>query len=643
MGIKKYIMSAAVIAASLSSCTQGFEDMNQNPWTANNLDVKHQFAYAQAKMYSHGHEGFRGNLIMSQVLSGVAGCRYTAGAGFSRSDGYTNATWEVIYRDVMKNIVDARTKLEAENTDGSKDAQLAQLNVVKNIALLRATLLYGDIPFHEAGQGFHDRNFFPSYDTQKEVLNSMVEEIKADRDAILASKATDLLNYDLYFEGDQASWGRLANSLLMRIGLTMSSADEAKGKEVFKEAYENKAGYISALSESAVLEHSELGGPWGQHINGSGVANEGRVGGFAHAFMSSVTLKSMQELQDPRLFWVTTPLDMSSGSSKAFTNMPDFDPFQMAENSGEPFKPVSLRGLRPGDVNEGRQGTFVQDIKEENGDIAKEIQVAGLWVQKNDKTGELETNYGRLLNEDGKFMLLAGINPETILGSLSPTMIMSADEVHFMIAEAAQRGWVGASAADELKLALQAAFDKYPTFYPGQSVVNSLINTYKASTGSDYDYQTSVTAYIDKVVAEFNGAGLYGDLFQDQLDIIIYQHWLSQLGNGYKAYAMWNRTHYPSVVKDQFVGSDRDVSLPVYTDNPILTGNYTPNSYQEQEFHRGGVTNGVRPSRFPYPDRELTVNAAKVSEAMNRQRSDANESSIDFIGVKQWFSFNGKH
>ncbi|GJM63057.1 SusD/RagB family nutrient-binding outer membrane lipoprotein [Persicobacter diffluens] len=642
MGIKKYMMGAAVLAASLSSCTNGFEEMNQNPWTGNDIDVKHQFTYSQLKMFASGHEGWRGNLIMSSPMSGISGCRYTAGNGFRRSDGFTNSTWELIYRDVMKNVTDANDRMAADNAEGQNDGKIAQLNIVKNVNLLRATLLYGDIPFFEAGKGYSEQVYYPEYDSQEAVLKAMAEEIKASREAIAAANADQLFAYDLYFQGDQVKWVKLANAYLMRIGLMMSAADADAGKAIFNEAYTHAGGYISTVNETALVQHSEEGGPWGQHVNGAGVANQGRVGGFSHTYMSEVTLKSMQALEDPRLFWVAAPLDMASGSAKAWTNIPNFDPFAMAENAavGEDFKAVSFRGLRAGDIDFGRQGLF--QYPDPNTGEPK-LETAALWVQR-DADGNAETNYGRPFNGDGQYAVLTGINPETILSAESPSIVMGSDEVHFMVAEASLRGWVGADAKAEFEAGVHDAIMKYPSLYPGQGIVDQLLMAYQANGNADYDWNAAVAAYVSKAGEIFsNPASAPNNMFESPLDVVLYQHWLSQLGSGYKAYALWNRTHFPSIVDGQFTGKERMVQLPVYSSDPIQNPGSTTNQFREEAMHTGGATDGYRPTRFPYPERELTVNSANANKAIDAQKSAYKSYSTDFITTSQWYSFRGQH
>ncbi|PWJ42187.1 SusD/RagB family nutrient-binding outer membrane lipoprotein [Sediminitomix flava] len=617
MNIKKYILGTALAATTLFSCTDGFDEMNENPWTGNDLDVKHQFTYTQLKMFASGHEGFRGNLIMTGPYAGNTANLYSTGIGFGLSDSYTNATWELIYGDVMKNLVDAMGRLEAE---GGQDDKIAQFRIVKVVNLLRATLLYGDIPYFDAGKGYSDLIYYPKYDRQEDILKDMVNELRESRD-LLAASGSEIFTYDLYDSGvaGPTKYIKLANSLLMRIGLTMSEADATEGASIFQEAYTNDGGYISNWGEAVYVRHVEDGGPWGQHVNGTGVAIEGQVGGFSYGYMSEKALKSMQEKEDPRIFRLVSHLTYESGISKSMTDVAkyrDFDPFAQAGEDGE-FKRVHYRGVRMGDRGDGNRGLYYKPSEEK-------VYHASYWVNQN-------TDYK--FEEGGQFATLAGLSPATF-NRLTPTMVMGADEVQFMIAEAANIGYIGADARSAFQAGIEFALSKYDAMpYPGKETEQTYEALYISQTNPSYNHETAVSNYIQNAMDRYDAAS-------DKREEIIYEHWMADLGDGYKSYEIWNRTHMPSMVVPDINAAGEDyVELASFEGDPTIDHDLDPIGSESIHLHTGGVTDGIRPSRFPYPNRELTVNSANADEAMQRQRSESGTgAATNFIAVKQWYS-----
>ncbi|MBD0402908.1 SusD/RagB family nutrient-binding outer membrane lipoprotein [Flammeovirga sp. EKP202] len=620
------ILIAAASVMLATSCTNRFEEMNDNDYTSGDMDPKYQFVKAQTKIYSSGHEGYRGNLIMTGPMSMTTmNPQYTQGAGFGRADSYTNATWETLYKDLAKDIEDARVRLEKQmdaDTELENQAKLAQLAITRVICYYRTTSLYGDIPYSEAGKGLSEGIFYPKYDDQEFVFEQMVEELKTAREDLnTGATFTD----DVYYNGDASKWGKLANSMLIKIGMAMSEANPALGEEIVRDAATHSAGYISDLSDSALFEHNETGGAWGETVNGSGVANEGRVGGQSYQFFSDAMLVSLQERKDPRIFWVASHIDNTGPETKAFLDTAaytNFDPFKYDTSDGTEFQQVHYRGAKSGDRPDGNRGIY-----ELNG----QVKHMSFTIANEDK-GEYYSNLGYKFKDQGQYAQLVAVNPATILNAGSTTIVVGADEINFLLAEAAQRGWaVPGSAAEYYRKGVEAAVRKYPSFYAsGQDYVNNFVDLYKRQQNVEYIWEVEASNYVDRAVAEFNNSG-------DKMNTIIYQHWVSQIGNGYNAFALWNRTHLPDLVPTSLGAADRDIQVPVYGEDPLLNVDAKPTGTSMVELHTGGYTNGYRPARLPYPAREFTVNPTHVANAISNQEEYGNPSS-DFLTAPQWMS-----
>ncbi|WP_158021860.1 SusD/RagB family nutrient-binding outer membrane lipoprotein [Flammeovirga pacifica] len=621
--MKKIIINIFVLAlVALTSCTDRFQEMNDNDYTSGDMDPKYQFTFIQAKIFSNGHEGYRGNLIMAGPMSGLtSNPQYTQGQGFNRSDSFTEASWTLLFGDITKNIEDIRVRLQAkmDNEGEENTGKLAQVAIVKVINFLRITALYGDIPYSEAGKGYSEGILYPKYDTQEEIFEQMIAELLEARTNLAAG---NLFSEDYYYGGNADSWERLCNSLLMKIGIYMSAGNESRGQEVFAEAY-GTGKYISALSESAILEHNESDGPWGQTTNGSGVANEGRVGGQSYQFFSDKALVSMQKLQDPRIFWVASHIDNSGSSTAAFANTSEysnFDPFAYNDQDGDEFKYVHYRGAKEGDRPDGNRGIYM---------VGDNVGYSAYTITEVDEFGNSYNNLGYKFSEGGQYGQLVAVSPATILNATSPTIVFGSDEAHFMIAEAAQRGWVSADKMTHFKTGVEQAIKKYPTFFGGGDYVTRFIDLYKDQSNPSYNWEDEVQNYVSTVASNLGSNG-------DPLEAIVYQHWLSQIGNGYNSFAIWNRTHYPSFVKQNISGEDRSISLPVMNVDPLKDQTASKVGTQNIELHTGGITNGNRPARFPYPNREFTVNPTNANDAVRNQNDNP---SSDFISAKQFMSF----
>lgn len=84
------------------------------------------------------------------------------------------------------------------------------------------TNVFGDIPFTEALEG--NQNIFPSYDSQEEVYQGILQMLD-EAIALIGSNGFEdsLLGLDLIFSGEMQSWVKLANGLKARLLLNQNN------------------------------------------------------------------------------------------------------------------------------------------------------------------------------------------------------------------------------------------------------------------------------------------------------------------------------------------------------------------------------------------------------------------------------------
>ncbi|RYC67262.1 SusD/RagB family nutrient-binding outer membrane lipoprotein [Spirosoma sordidisoli] len=151
----------------------------------------------------------------------------------------------------------------------------------------------------------------------------------------------------------------------------------------------------------------------------------------------------------------------------------------------------------------------------------------------------------------------------TRLGKLdAPTFLVTYAQTQLLLAEAAQRGWTTGSAADYYKAGVTAHMQQLADADATAAVPAA-----------------AITAYLEK--NPYDAAR--------GLELINTQYWLASFLNGPEAFANFRRSGFPKL---------------------------TPNPYPGKEI-KGSFIN-----RIPYPDSEIAVNQANVSEASARQGAD---------------------
>lgn len=176
------------------------------------------------------------------------------------------------------------------------------------------------------------------------------------------------------------------------------------------------------------------------------------------------------------------------------------------------------------------------------------------------------------------------LNLPLFLNLAAPIVIMGPAEAYLLLAEAALRGWyTGATAQASYENAVRAAMAQWalwPAVAPSTNIItDAQINNYIA-----------LNPYLT------NGT------FEQQLQQISEQKWLSLFGDDYEVYANWRRTGYP-------------VLAPV---------NYL-----------GNVTGGQMFRRFSIPVSENLTNQANYLEALKRQ--GFSEATGDNLLTRVWW------
>jgi hypothetical protein len=88
------------------------------------------------------------------------------------------------------------------SNDVDKDAYTGLAKFIKAYKLFYLSLEVGDIPYKEALQG-EEGNLTPVYDTQKEVLLQVLEDLDSAYEHFSAAKSFE---GDPIFDGDPESW-----------------------------------------------------------------------------------------------------------------------------------------------------------------------------------------------------------------------------------------------------------------------------------------------------------------------------------------------------------------------------------------------------------------------------------------------------
>ncbi|RMG75590.1 MAG: SusD/RagB family nutrient-binding outer membrane lipoprotein [Bacteroidetes bacterium] len=513
------VMATGLLLFVATSCAD-FGDLNVNPTQSTDMDPGFQMSYCQVWMSQNRYEAWRTNFILTSCM-----IQHTAHTGsYFEGDKYTYnipsynaALWESAYTREIKNIIDLINRIEG---DPLYTNTYHAARILKVYIFSRLTDLHGDIPYSEAGLGFLEREFFPAYDTQESIYLDFLSELESSVAGLNASEAS--VRGDIFFNGDVAKWKKWGNSLRLRLGFRLAKVNPSLAQETVAAAI--AGGVMESNADMVVMQHDAI------RTNGNSdvfYADKGMR-------LAKTFVDHMIETGDPRL-----PI-----YGAIFMDQTTLDNYPIPNATSTPIN------NEVGSFNMVVDATTGQNI---------------LFNAYADRTGIDGMPNGTEAADlgDGEINRFVQPNYANIAPRATPYIHQSYAEVEFLLAEAAVRGWGGATdAAGHFANALRAMVEMM-AIYPGESA--SIVES----------------ADIDAYVA---ANPLTGGT-EEQLEQIGTFLWSALYLDGYEAFASWRRTGYPNLV-------------------PVD--------------HPSGITGGTIPRRIHYPIAEAANNAENYAAAVAR-------------------------
>ena len=241
----KYIFIVALLF-SIGACTDGFEELNQNPNQITDESLKQDFQIVGSK-YAPMFQ----NLFGSQIhhnLSNESWAQHLAqptvfvgNANNTTYDITWNPNWNRTYNNIMS--PSGIVMLIAEDADLPLFVEWARL--IRILAISRLTAFHGPVIYTKFGEAQ------AGYDSEPDLYNAFfthLDEIQAVFNANI--DAPDLEQFDASFGGDVPSWIRLINSMRLRLAMRISNVAPALAKTQGEKALNDPGGLITSNDQN---------------------------------------------------------------------------------------------------------------------------------------------------------------------------------------------------------------------------------------------------------------------------------------------------------------------------------------------------------------------------------------------------------
>lgn len=405
------------------------------------------------------------------------------------------------YYDILRNNQLVHDKAKAAGFELHEGVTL----VMKAMLFGLLADMYGDVPYSQALRGDQDGagNAAPACDPQQQVYTGILADLERANQLLSKPKnqytaPIDLV--DVYYQGDPAKWRKMANSLALRYYMRLSEKLPGVAKSNIEKivAAPDQYPLITNANASEDATMAFVGTSDADSWPSNATYDREAGSRYRRIKMCSTFVKALQNLNDPRLaVWarkVECFLMLDDTKPAGTGNV--FQPRDTIVN-GEPRKVrylspdvLASRGLTPADIN--------QDVNYVG--LPPALPGPAVYNMSNDAAQASTNAHVSWLNDIYK----------EAKGPLLKARFISAAEVHFILAEAALKGWAAGDAEGHYRKGIEASFNAW-------------------GIGARY------AAYMAGPAGTFAGT-------QRQ---IIEQKWIAAWTNATEAWADYKRTGYP--------------------------------------------------------------------------------------------------
>lgn len=227
-----YMAFGFMAISSLSSCDDGFEELNKDPDAYDEIVPEFLFTKAQLDAVDVSYFGTAALTIGGSMQQFATYKEVPAAGDKYFNEGYSKNYFTTIYPNAVNEIQEV-VKAVSENPDDVNKLSVAR--IWRAYIFHHITDLYGDVPYTEAGKGISDKIYTPKYDEQSFIYSDMLKELEEAANAFDSAKPT-FGSADLLYDGSVDQWKKFAYSLMLRLGMRLTEVDPAMAETWVKKA-----------------------------------------------------------------------------------------------------------------------------------------------------------------------------------------------------------------------------------------------------------------------------------------------------------------------------------------------------------------------------------------------------------------------
>ncbi|MBO9636160.1 MAG: SusD/RagB family nutrient-binding outer membrane lipoprotein [Chitinophagaceae bacterium] len=248
--MKKIILSIVVMAA-LTGCTRNLTDLNKDPKNPPDASAEALFTNAERRLTNNLVSNSQNLNIFRLIIQHQQQTQYVDESNYDLANrSITDNTWDVMYRNVLHDLHASKKLVERDETNaGVKKNKLAFIDILQVYTFYYVVNTYGNVPYSEA---LDIELNFPKFDDAKTIYNDLLTRLDASI-AALNTAATSFGNADVIYDGNVTKWKKFANSMKLKMALTIADDDAGKAKTAAEQAV--AAGVFTSNADNALFRY----------------------------------------------------------------------------------------------------------------------------------------------------------------------------------------------------------------------------------------------------------------------------------------------------------------------------------------------------------------------------------------------------
>ena len=306
--INQYKLLAGICALSLFTACD-FEELNTNPFEmTDEMGIRDGVAVGGAVMAMQravitvGTQADDTEAINQYQVaynlsadswSGFFGQNNNWYSGSNNTTYYLQDSWvAATYTNSYTTLLSSWKKIKQESEKNETPEIFALAQILKISAWHKTLESFGPIPYTHAGEPA----LVIPFDSEQVAFNAMFTDLTAAIEALTVREeqgATIVADYDAVYAGDTRKWVKYANSLMLRLAMRISYADETTAQKYARQALNHPFGVMTSKSDEA------------QMSTGAGMVFRNNIDWLANQYnecrMGSSMFSYLLGYQDPRL------------------------------------------------------------------------------------------------------------------------------------------------------------------------------------------------------------------------------------------------------------------------------------------------------------------------------------------------------